>query len=37
MLAVNMIVPKSAIELKSLVKSASKIGRAVEGFLYDTL
>jgi len=27
--------PKSAIELKSLVKSASKIVRAVSGFLYD--
>jgi len=29
--------PKSAIELKSLIKSTSKIGRAGEGFLYDTL
>ena len=31
------IFPKSAIELKGLVKSASKIVRAGEGFLYDTL
>jgi len=30
-----LIIPKLAIELKSLVKSASKIVRAGEGFLYD--
>jgi|GEM_PF-5543109 len=29
--------PNSAIELKSFTKSTSKIGRAGEGFLYDTL
>ena len=27
--------PKSAIELKSLIKSANKIGRVGEEFLYD--
>ena len=36
-LSLSLDLPKSAIEPKSLVKSASKIGRAGEGFLYDTL
>jgi len=34
---ITSVTPKSAIEVKSLIKSASKIGRAGEGFLYDTL
>jgi len=33
----SKISPKIAIELKSLVKSASKIGKAGVEFLYDTI